>query len=162
MKKKFEISVSEAEELRDMAVREKEDVVKANLEQQIELTSLKEKVAALEQDKSNNEKQFDDQNKKIELLKQQHNEKMAVEQSVNLSLQEEVSMLKTEREESKASFQAQFDKVNELQASLEFTTNTLKASKVKKISIELEQINVLHFYLFHGFGLIFSGKKGKL
>ena len=133
LKKKFEISVSEAEELRDMAAREKEDVVKANLEQQVELSSLKEKVAALEQDKANNRKQFDDQSNEIELLKQQHNEKMAVEQSVILSLQEEVSMLKAEAAESKASFQSQFDKVNELQASLDVTTNALKTSKVKRI-----------------------------
>ena len=115
----------------DLAVREKDNVVKANLEQQVELSGLREKVAALEQDKSNNEKQFSDQNEEIELLKQQHNEKIAVDQGVILSLQEEVAMLKTEAAESKASFQSQIYQVNELQASLDVTSNALKASKVK-------------------------------
>ena len=113
-----------------MAVREKEDAAKERLEEQVELSSLKEKVAALEKDKSEYEKHFDDQNEKIELLKLQHSEKIEINQNVVLSLQEEVSTLKTEVVESKASFQTEHDKVTELLASLDETANALKASKV--------------------------------
>ena len=42
----------------DLAVREKDNVVKANLEHEEDLTQMKEKVAALDQDKFSNEKQF--------------------------------------------------------------------------------------------------------